>query len=176
VVTGGAEAKIPDRYMDEAYKIKYLWGRRANIKGGSRMKTFNNAYAVRLRQYHVLDVDGTGPFAIFTNGADVVLRAILRGNENSSFFSSLTQRVVEVNLRETKKQTALRTYYKLRGTDELDSMSLKEAVELADALIAENIRLAGADLGIGGQVAIATITRDRGFQWVEGHDPFVRLK
>ena len=46
---------------------------------------------------------------------------------------------------------------------------------LSRPLVRENIALAGDDLGIGGQVDIATITRPARFQWIQGHDPSQRI-
>lgn len=82
-----------------------------------------------------------------------------------------TRDIREIDLTELSKDPAMSMYFDLRDRGQLDSMSLEQAVDLAFALIRANIRLAGDDLGIGGHVDIATITRQQGFQWVPGHDP-----
>jgi len=177
LVKGGQPpSKIPDRYLDEAYKIKYLSRPTPSIEGGrSVLGPFNSAYSVPVRQYYVLEVAGPGPFVIFTNGNDHLLKAILHGKQSWPILTS-KDRLREVDLRSVSEDPEMKSYFELKNRGQLDSMSLAQAVKLADSLIEENIRLAGDDLGIGGQVDIATITRMEGFRWVPEHDPAIKLR
>ena len=174
-VEGGGASRIPDRYMDQAYKTKLLLNRTPNIASGGRSEAFASAYPVRVRNYRVLEVDGPGPFAVFTNGNDGLLKAMLRGRRLWNVVT-MGGGIREVDLRESRKNPAFNRYLELRDAGQLNGMTLGEAVALAEALIGENIRLAGDDLGVGGQIDIATITREHGLQWVPQHDPALKAR
>lgn len=171
VVTGSKEAKIPDRIMERATKIEYYSRPNPNIRGGEPTHVLNRTYANVVRDYNVLEVDGSGPFAIFLNGMDGLVRGILRGRRQWY----MTDPSREVDLTGAAKDPAIKAYFQLRNSNQLNTMSLKQAVELSDALIRQSIQLAGDDFGIGGQIDIATITAREGFRWVHGHDPANKL-
>jgi hypothetical protein len=100
--------------------------------------------------------DATVPFAIFANGNAQVALSILTG---------------DATFRESRNLPPVKKFIELDTQGKLSSMTLPEAVALADSLIAESIHLKGTELGIGGQIDIATITRESGFQWEPGHEP-----
>ena len=170
LIKGGPPSMIPDRYMTRAYKVKYLSRRAASIDGGGPVQTYNRVYSDVVRDYSVLDVSDPGPFAIITNGNDQLLRAMLLGRRSYSIITT-NGGLKDVDLRSIEDNPDLNSFFALKNRGQLDSISLAQAVKLADALIRENIALAGDDLGIGGHVDIATITRQDGCQWIQRHDP-----
>jgi hypothetical protein len=174
LVKAGPPTTIPDRYLAHAYKVKYLSRREASIHGGGPVDIFNRVYSERVRNYSVLNVSDPGPFAIFTNGNDQLLKAMLLGRRSWPIVK-IDRRIRDVDLKAIEDDPDLNSFLAMKNRGQVDSVSLAQAIKLADALIRENIRLAGDDLGIGGQVDIATITRQEGFQWVTGHDPASKL-
>ncbi|HEY1678303.1 MAG TPA: hypothetical protein VGG04_11380 [Candidatus Sulfotelmatobacter sp.] len=164
------EPALPDRYFEKAFKLSVLTAPGPSIAGGDGLGAYNQPHSEVLRRYRTLDVHGPGPFAIFTNGNDQLLKSMLAHRKT---FFLLTPRGLlrEISLENLDREEALNTYFELRDGNQLDSISLTQAVRLADSLIRINIELAGADLGIGGHVDIATITREDGFRWVPGHSP-----
>jgi 20S proteasome alpha/beta subunit len=161
---------LPDHYFEKAFKLSILTTPSPSIEEGNGVAAYNQPNSEVLRRYQVLDVHGPGPFAIFTNGNDQLLKSIL-AHRRTIFLLTSRGMLREISLTELSREEALNTYFELREGNQLDAMSLEQAVRLADALIRINIELAGTDLGIGGQVDIATITREDGFRWVPGHSP-----
>jgi hypothetical protein len=98
----------------------------------------------------------TAKFSMIFNGNAQVIHAIVDGNPR---------------FEASRNVPAIARYFELRSQNKLDSITLEEEVNLAEALIAETIRIAGPQLGVGGQVDIATMTPNTVFQWVSGHDP-----
>jgi hypothetical protein len=166
------EPALPDRYFEKAFKLSILTAPSPSIISESRdgIAAYNQPHSEVLRKYQVLDVHGPGPFAIFTNGNDQLLKSIL-AHRRTFFLLTPRGMLREISLTDLSHEDALNTYFELREGNQLDAMSLTQAVRLADSLIRINIELAGTDLGIGGQVDIATITRGDGFRWVPGHSP-----
>ena len=164
------EPVLPDRYFEKAFKVSILTAQSPDIEGRGEIAAFNRPHSELLRSYRVLDVHGTGPFAVFTNGNDELLKSML-AHRRAFFLLTPRGTLREIDLTGLSRDEAMNTYFELREGNRLDSMSLKQAVRLADSLIRTNIELAGADLGIGGQVDIATITREGGFKWISAHVP-----
>ena len=164
------EQALPEHYFEKAFKLNILTTPRSSIEEGNGVAAYNQPNSEVLRRYQVLDVHGPGPFVIFTNGNDQLLKSIL-AHRRTFFLLTPRGMLREISLTDLSREDALNTYFELREGNQLDAMSLTQAVRLADALIRINIELAGTDLGIGGQVDIATITREDGFRWVPGHSP-----
>jgi hypothetical protein len=166
------EPAVQDRHFEKAFKLRILPAPSPSVisESGDAVVANDQPHSEELRRYRVLDVHGAGAFAIFTNGNDELLKSIL-AHRRTIFLLTPRGMLREISLTELSREEALNTYFELREGNQLDAMSLTQAVSLADALIRINIELAGADLGIGGQVDIATITREEGFRWVPGHSP-----
>ncbi len=164
------ESALLDRYFEKAFKLNILSAPGHSIADGNGVAVYNQPNSEVLRRYRVLDIHGPGPFAIFTNGNDQLLKSIL-AHRRTFFLLTPRGMLREISLTDLSREDALNTYFELREGNQLDAMSLTQGVRLADALIRINIELAGTDLGIGGQVDIATITREDGFRWVPGHSP-----
>ena len=134
---------------------------------GQTFVTYDAAEPTIIRSYRAVG-DGP-PFALFTDGNDRLMKPILEGKQRD--FVIFTDRALTVDLRSIRANPSINKYLQRKEAGTLDSMNIEEAIALANALISENIRVAGRELGIGGQVDIATITLDKGFKWVSGHEP-----
>jgi hypothetical protein len=85
-----------------------------------------------------------------------------------NYFTAPIHTVALASIRETPP---IKRFLELRDSHSLNMLKLSEAVALADALISQVEDAAGTELGIGGQVDIATIETKKGFTWVPGHEP-----
>jgi hypothetical protein len=161
---------IPERYMARGQKVRFVKSTVEDIRGSGYRALHSIVSAIPAKDYGVLEVNGPGGFSIFTNGNDTILKSILRGNKSTGS-PTISGSFITRDLAHTHELPAIKTYLQMRASRTLDAMTLKQAVELSDVLINEVIRLAGDELGIGGHVDIATITRQQGFEWVPGHSP-----
>lgn len=153
---------IPEHPVAEGYKI--------NIIVQTENGHLSPGDASIIRTHWVVGNPSTH-FELFTNGNDALIKPILRGTKQDWTVVGSDGRLLTVDLRAIRANPAIKTYLDLDASHQLEQMSLQQAVEFADALISENIRAAGKALAIGGQVDVATITPDKGFAWVPGHEP-----
>ena len=154
------------------------------MRGRSASKPFNGVYLSAdmpgyVKTYFV-PYGATVPFALFTNGNDQVVQAIVASDtqtEDSQYWKlgpatkEISRQAFGEGLKASRRDPAIARYLELSRQSSLDSMNLDEATSLAEALLRESIAIAGQYLGIGGQIDVAQITHDNGFRWVPGHNP-----
>lgn len=63
------------------------------------------------------------------------------------------------------RSSIMRKYYRLKRLRALDTLSLQEAVSLADTLVAATEKLSPEERGVGGPIDIATVT-PQGVKWI----------
>lgn len=161
---------IPEHPVLAGYKVNINTKVEVRSHSGRISTAYSAAQPTQIRSYLIIG-EGAG-FAIFTDGNDGLIKPTLEGTRPDwTFWPDWTDKAVTVNLQSIRANPAIKKYLQLKNNGNLESMTLEEAVDLANALISENIRVAGSELGIGGQVDIATITAEKGFSWVPGHSP-----
>jgi hypothetical protein len=194
LVAGYTEANDPSVTETEAYKLGLAIGEDVAMPGtltfqsrGQELSTsFNGIYLhpelpIFLKTYLIVD-PAHDPFALFTNGNAQVVRAILAddpsveqmefwamGPSNKLRFEDFRKHVAA-----TRQVKAIARYLELSRRGELGALTLPEATDLANALVEQSIKVAGDQLGIGGQIDMAQITIKNGFRWVPGHDPALK--
>jgi hypothetical protein len=153
LLTAGYEDPMIDEKRPgiEAHKIGLNVSIAARNGGASLMP----ADPVEAHSYKARHWD-TAKFSMIFNGNAQVIHAILGGDPR---------------FEPSRHVPGIERYFELRNQGKLDSITLDEEVKLAEALIGETIRIAGAQFGVGGQIDIATMTPSAAFQWVTGHDP-----
>jgi Proteasome subunit len=91
-VQGGGVSKIPDYYIDQASKIKYM-------SRGSQISRYNSVYTNVVRNYFSPEIAGPVRFSLFTNGNDQLLTAMLRGRQKWSITTITHSFRTDVDLR-----------------------------------------------------------------------------
>jgi hypothetical protein len=135
----------------EAHKI----GLNVSIAAGNGVAMVMPSDPVEAHSYKAWHWD-RAKFSMIFNGNAQVIHAIVGGDPR---------------FEPSRHVGGIARYFELKSQNKLDSITLDEEVKLAEALIAETIHIAGPQLGVGGQIDIATMTPTAGFQWVKGHDP-----
>lgn len=159
IVAGFAESppwnldNLEVTYEAEAYKSGLDL---ATVIGPTGAVRFEGTAPTVLRRYRY-PIPSTGPFGMILNGNGQIVRGILETDHPA--------------LADSRRVPEIAHYLSLVGSRELETMTLDAANGLAKALIEESIRIAGRELGIGGQVDIANVTTSDGFRWVKGHEP-----
>jgi len=156
---------VPEHHVLAGYKVNINTRVEVKSTSGRVWAEYSAAEPTKVRSYFIIGDDA--PFAIFSDGNDLLMKPILEGTRPD--YLIFTDKALTVDLQSIRANPAIKKYLQLKNSGNLDLMTLEEAVDLASALITENIRVAGSELGIGGQVDIATITTEKGFGWVPGH-------